>query len=243
LGIFTKQLNALFVGAVRISLRSEKNSKKSLRKRQISGRRGVIMDEGVSKRIPRLRNKEVFDMNDKDIVALYFARDERAITESDRAHGAACRSVATGILRDPRDAEECVNDTWLKAWNAMPPHRPNSLRAFLCRITRNTALSRYRMNHREKRNRELEVALEELDACIPAPAEDGEAAPLVEVLESFLGGESELDRRLLLGRYWHGMAVKDLAAQYRLTPNAVTKRLGKTRERLRVYLNERGYSL
>lgn len=102
-------------------------------------------------------------MEDKDIVALYFARDERAITESDRAHGAVCRSVAAGILRDPRDAEECVNDTWLKAWNAIPPHRPSSLRAFLCRITRNLSLSRYRMNHREKRNRELEVALEELD--------------------------------------------------------------------------------
>ncbi len=181
-------------------------------------------------------------MEDKDIVALYFARDERAIIESDRAHGAVCRSVAAGILRDPRDAEECVNDTWLKAWNAIPPHRPNSLRAFLCRITRNTALSRYRMNHREKRNRELEVALEELDECIPAPAEEG-GAPLAEVLESFLGGESDLDRRLFLGRYWHGTAVKELATQYRLTPNAVTKRLTKTRERLRMYLNERGYSL
>ena len=182
-------------------------------------------------------------MEDISIIELYFARSEKAIAETAEKYGAFCLRLANGILSNHEDAEECVNDTWLKAWNAMPPHRPNSLRAFLCRITRNTALSRYRMNHREKRNRELEVALEELDECIPAPAEDREAAPLVEMLESFLGGEDESDRRLLLGRYWHGMAVKDLAAQYRLTPNAVTKRLGKTRERLRVYLNERGYSL
>jgi RNA polymerase sigma-70 factor (ECF subfamily) len=182
-------------------------------------------------------------LNDQSIIDLYFARDEKAILETERAHGEFCMGVSMSILRNRQDAEECVNDTWLRAWNAIPPTLPRSLRAFLCKIVRNLSIDRYR----EKRNAlpvvELEAAMAELSACIPAEAEREGAAALTDLLDRFLRTEEEVDRRLFLGRYWHGASVAELAQGCGMTPNAVTKRLGKTRERLRVYLTERGYSV
>jgi RNA polymerase sigma-70 factor (ECF subfamily) len=117
------------------------------------------------------------------------------------------------------------------------------LRAFLARIVRNLSIDRYREKRVERPTVELEAAMAELSACIPTEAEQAEAVALSELLDRFLRTEEETDRRLFLGRYWHGAAVKDLAAGSGLSPNAVTKRLAKTRERLRAYLTERGYSL
>ena len=182
-------------------------------------------------------------MNDQSIIDLYFARDERAILETERAHGGACMSVSMSILNNRQDAEECVNDTWLKAWNAIPPTVPNSLRAFLCKIVRNLSIDRYREKRTEQPTVELEAALSELEDCMPSHAERERAAALSELLDQFLRTESEMDRKLFLGRYWHGAAVYVLAKGSGLSPNAVTKRLKKTRERLRDYLTERGYSV
>ena len=182
-------------------------------------------------------------LNDQSIIDLYFARDEKAILETERAHGAACMGVSMSILNNRQDAEECVNDTWLKAWNAIPPTRPNCLRAFLCRIVRNLSIDRYREKRVERPTVELEAALSELEDCMPSYAERERAAALSDLLDQFLRTENETDRRLSLGRYWHGAAVKVLAAGSGLSPNAVTKRLKKTRERLRDYLTERGYSV
>ena len=182
-------------------------------------------------------------MNDQSIIDLYFARDERAILETERAHGGACMSVSMSILNNRQDAEECVNDTWLRAWNAIPPPRPNSLRAFLCRIIRNLSIDRYREKRVERPTVELEAALSELEDCMPSYAERERAAALSDLLDQFLRTEAETDRKLFLGRYWHGAAVHVLAKGSGLSPNAVTKRLKKTRERLRDYLTERGYSV
>ena len=182
-------------------------------------------------------------MNDQSIIDLYFARDEKAILETERAHGGACMSVSMSILNNRQDAEECVNDTWLKAWNAIPPTVPNSLRAFLCKIVRNLSIDRYRKKRVNCPTVELEVALSELGDCMPAEAEREGAAALTDLLDRFLRTEDEVDRRLFLGRYWHGAAVHVLAKGSGLSPNAVTKRLKKTRERLRDYLTERGYSV
>ena len=150
---------------------------------------------------------------------------------------------ALDYLEDQQTAEECENDTYLKAWNAIPPTIPRCLRAFLARIVRNLSIDRYREKRVERPTVELEAAMAELSACIPTEAEQAEAVALSELLDRFLRTEEETDRRLFLGRYWHGAAVKDLAAGSGLSPNAVTKRLAKTRERLRAYLTERGYSL
>lgn len=173
-----------------------------------------------------LKPKEEIVLTDQKIIDLYFARDEKAILETERAHGAFCMGVSMSILNNRMDAEECVNDTYLKAWNAIPPTIPRCLRAFLAKIVRNLSIDRYR----EKRR------------ALPAAEREG-AAALADLLDRFLRAEDEVDRRLFLGRYWHGAAVNELAKGSGLSPNAVTKRLGKTRERLRVYLSERGYSL
>ena len=178
---------------------------------------------------------------DLRIIDLYFARDEQAIAETDRHYGGLCMRISLGILDDRRDAEECVSDTYLKAWNAIPPTRPRSLRAFLSKIVRNLSLQRLEHNKAAKRNRDFEIALEELGDCIPM--RDEEAGELPSLLSNFLDTLPESEWQLFCGRYWHGHAVKELARAYGLTPKAVTMRLSRTREKLRTYLNERGYHL
>lgn len=179
-------------------------------------------------------------MTDQEIIALYFARDEQAIVETDRRYGTTCMRTAMRILESRPDAEECVNDTYLKAWNSIPPERPNVLVAFLCRITRNMAITRYRAIHRHKRNRDLELSLDELSECIPAAPEDDTLRYLI---DGFLRSADELDRRLFLGRYFHNYTVRRMAKAYGLTENAVSLRLYKMRDKLRAYLEKEGYTV
>ncbi len=178
-------------------------------------------------------------MNDQDIIDLYFARNEQAIAETDKSYGKVCMQVSMNILDSRPDAEECVSDTYLKTWNAIPPTRPNSLCAFVCRIARNLSLSRLRDLRCQKRNQELTLSFDELEACIPADMEDAEE--LSTLLNDFLEGLDETNRVLFMGRYWYSYAIDDLAAQMGLTDKAVYMRLHKTREKLRAYLAERGY--
>lgn len=181
-------------------------------------------------------------MKDQEIIALYHARDEQAIKESEEKYGGYCHSVAMNILNHRPDAEECVNDTWLRAWNAMPPHRPSVLRTYLGKITRNLALNRLSINRAAKRNRHLEIAFEELGDCVPAP-EETDADELCGLINAFLEATPKLDRQLFLGRYWFAHPVRTLANHYGLTENAVSGRLKRTRAALRVYLTERGYDV
>ena len=178
-------------------------------------------------------------MQENQILDLYFARDEQAIAVCERQYGADCMRVSMNILHNQSDAEECVNDTWLRAWNAIPPKRHSPLRAFLLRITRNLSLNRLRDMHREKRNSELTVSLEELEACIPATIDNSEE--LAELFNGFLAELDETDRVVFMGRYWHSYSIDDLADTMKLTKKAVYMRLHKTRERLRAYLEGRGY--
>ena len=178
-------------------------------------------------------------MNDQDIIALYVARDEQAIVETAGKYGGLCMQVSMNILANKSDAEECVNDTYLKTWNSIPPTTPRSLGAFVCRIARNLSLNRHRDAHRERRNRDLLVSFEELEACISMP--DETENELAELLTVFLEGQGETDRVLFMGRYWYACSVSDLAKRMGMTQNAVSLRLYKTREKLRIYLEERGY--
>lgn len=178
---------------------------------------------------------------DNEIIELYFARDELAIIQTAAKYGALCMHTAMRILNNRSDAEECVNDTWLGAWQRIPPHRPAKLAAFLCRITRNISISRWRANHRAKHNPELTVALHELSEVLASPEEsDG---LLKELLVSFVRGLGELDRKLFVGRYFHLYPVDSLATDHGMTPNAVSLRLMRTREKLRDYLIKEGYTL
>ena len=173
-------------------------------------------------------------MDDKTIIDLFFARDEQAIREANRVHGKKCLSVAMRILNNRADAEECVNDTWLKAWNSIPPERPRSLSAYLCRISRNLAINAYH----SRKNRAFDVALDELAECLAA--DESHAEELASLLNDFLADLPLSERRLFMGRYWHAYSVGRLAEAYGMTPNAVSLRLMRTREKLRIYLNERG---
>ena len=180
-------------------------------------------------------------MNDQEIIALYFARDEQAIRETDARYGKTCMQVSMNILDSRPDAEECVNDTYLHTWNAIPPTRPVSLCAFICRIVRNLSLNRLQELTAAKRSRDLTVSFEELEACIPMP--DEESPALAEELAAFLKTEGEVDRALFVGRYWFACSVEELSRRTGMTKRAVHMRIFRTRERLRAYLTERGYSV
>lgn len=180
-------------------------------------------------------------MTDHEIIELFFARDEAAISETDKKYGAYCMSVAQGILRSAPDAEECVSDTYLKAWNAIPPERPSVFKSFLGCIVRRLALDRYRSWHTAKRNKHLEVAFEELSESIPMRDED--AGELPRLLNEFLADLNAVERRVLVRRYWYAMSPAEIARIEGMTVNAVTVRLYKTRNKLRLFLNERGYSV
>ena len=183
------------------------------------------------------REKEIT----QNIIALYFARDERAITETDRVYGKFCMGLSQGIVGNRQDAEECVSDTYLKVWNTIPPKEPPSLKNYLAKILRNLSIDRYRRNRAARKHIDFEIALHELSECLPAREEtQGE---VISLMETFLRGEDALSRKLFMGRYWHALSVKELAKYYGLTQNAVTKRLIRTREKLRVYLTERGYTV
>ena len=180
-------------------------------------------------------------MTDESIIALYFARDEQAIAETAARYGAFCHRLSVSILHDEGEAEECVNDTYLQVWNTIPPQRPQSLRAYLGRIVRNLSLNRYKAMLRRRRNRELEACMLELSECVPLP--DDRLDDLPALLDGFLSTLRDDERRLFVGRYWHGYTAESLAEAFGITPNAAVLRLRRTREKLRVYLTERGYRI
>lgn len=186
-------------------------------------------------------------MDEKEIIDLYWERSELAIVETDRQYGAFCRKVAFQILYDREDSEECVNDTYLRAWNVMPPQRPGRLAAFLGKITRNLALSRYRQNTAQKRGGgEVILALEELESCIPVGKTVEEMVDerlLVQTLNRFLGSLSAQNRRIFLQRYWSLTSVKDISALEGISESNVKMRLMRTRAKLRSVLEQEGLAI
>ena len=183
-------------------------------------------------------------MDDTQIVALYWARDEAALAESEQKYGGYCRAIALGILESREDAAECVNDTWLRAWEAMPPRRPSRLDTFLGKLTRNLSLDRWRALRAQKRGGgEYMAALEELGECVP-PSPGADQAVLDRELEAlvnrFLGGLPARDCNVFLRRYWYVEPLEVIAARYGLKENTVKTILRRTREKLRVYLEKEG---
>ncbi len=177
---------------------------------------------------------------DEAIIRLYFARDERAIAETERRYGRACLALSEGIVRNRSDAEECVSDAYIKTWDTIPPTHPRSLRAYLFCIVRRLSINRLRNGHQ---NRTMTVSLSELSECIPATTPDPAAEELPRLLSSFVRELEEADRRLFMGRYWYARPVKELAREGGMSPNAASVRLFRIREALRTYLTEGGYSL
>lgn len=185
-------------------------------------------------------------MDDQQIIALYLARSERAIAETDARHGPYCRAIARRILQSPEDSEECVNDTWLRAWNAIPPQRPKRLAVFLGRITRNLALDRWEAQHTQKRGGgQVCLALEELAQCLPAPGEGDmtETLALVQALDRFLSGLPRQARLLFLRRYWYLDSVEEAARQLGLGESAAKMSLARSRRKLKAVLEKEGITL
>ena len=180
-------------------------------------------------------------LNDFEIVSLYHARDEQAVEVSERQYGAYCHTVSMNILHSTPDAEECVNDTWVAAWNTMPPKWPQNLGTYLGKLTRNISINRLKALRREKRDASLTLSFEELEDIIPAP-DDTDASVICGWLNEYLATLQKLDRQLFVGRYWYNQSVKKLARHYGMTPNAATKRITRVREGLRDFLKERGYT-
>ena len=186
-------------------------------------------------------------MEDNQIVALFWARDEKALTETEQKYGNYCRTIAYNILQSREDSEECVNDTWLRAWNAMPPQKPNILQAFLGKITRNLSLDRYKLGRAAKRGGgQTDVALEELEQCIPAGADVEEAVALNELsrlLDDFLRTLPERECCIFLRRYWFVDSTADIAKRYKMPEGSVKSGLYRTRQKLRDYLEKAGVNV
>ena len=186
-------------------------------------------------------------MEDSRIISLYWARSEQAITETDKKYGAYCRRIADNILNDRQDSEECVNDTWLRAWNAMPPQRPSKLAAFLGTIARNLALDRWRESRTKHRGGgQVELALEELAECISS--RDGEERwmeelVLTEVLNRFLTILPQESRIIFLRRYWYLCPVKEIARSMGVSENKVKMSLMRSRNKLRELLEKEGITV
>lgn len=186
-------------------------------------------------------------MEDTEIIELYWRRSESAITETSKKYGAYCRSIIFRIVRDEEDTAECVNDTWLRTWNAIPPHRPDKLSAFLGRISRNLALDRCKSKVAQKRGNNQMVSLcEELEQCIASPDSvekylDDQC--LMDCINTFLKGLADSRRIIFVLRYWHGYSIGEIARSFHMTESKVTSILFRDRKALKKVLEREGIAL
>ena len=186
-------------------------------------------------------------MDDNEIIGLFLARDEGAIEAASREYGAYCTAIARGILDDQGAAEECVNDTWLKCWQSIPPQRPRSLKGFAGRIARNLALSARRAGTAQKRGGgQMELALDELSEVVsgggtPEDALDRQAFRAA--LDGFLAELRPRDRNLFLRRYWYLDSTEALARRFRMSRTQVTTTLCRLRQKLRAHLEQEGFEV
>lgn len=186
-------------------------------------------------------------MDDEKIVQLYLDRNESAISESSQKYGAYCASIAYNILHNNEDTLECLNDTWLHAWNAIPPHRPNILSTFLGKITRNISFDLYRRSHRMKRGAgNMEAALDELAECV-SDKEDvdrqWEAEELMREINRYLLSLPEEKRNIFILRYWYVDSIADIAKRMNTSENNISVSLSRIRAKLKIYLAERGFDI
>ena len=182
-------------------------------------------------------------MTDAEIIRLFFERSEQAIEELVQAHGSAVARVARNILGSERDTEECLNDTYLAVWNAIPPQKPAPLRTFVCRIARNLATTKYHANTAKKRNSCYDTALDELEECLSdggSVEEAYDAKELSAAINACLAALSYSDRFLFVRRYWYSDSVQNIAALTGSTANSVAVRLYRLREKLRHHLIKEG---
>lgn len=185
-------------------------------------------------------------MEDSDIIALYIRRDELAIAETGKKYGAFCRKITGNLLSRREDAEECVNDAYYILWSRIPPEQPRSLQAFLGRILRNLAISRFRTNRAQKRYAGMELLLSELDDCLPDPdtvEQEFDRRQLSQLIRQWLERLDRDDRILFLRRYWYGDQVQTLARERSCSPNQMAQQMLRLRKSLKATLEAEGVVL
>lgn len=180
-------------------------------------------------------------MDDKQIIRLFFERSEQAITELSQKYGDLCMKIARSILNDHQDAEECVNDAYLGAWNSIPPQSPDPLRSYICRIVRNRSLKKLRANTAIKRGSRFEVSLSELEDCVSDQTLDEQLSisELSAQIDAFLSALPKDDRVMFVKRYWFSESLSEIAAAFHITENNVSVRLSRIRVKLCQYLERK----
>ena len=186
-------------------------------------------------------------MEDSEIVELFWARDEKAVSAAARKYGSYCTTIAANILHNDQDAEECVNDAYFRAWNSIPPNRPRSLCAFLGRITRNAALDRYKLLHADKRGGgEPELLLDEIGELVSnthSVEQEAEHKELVAAINAFLAKTPEHKRKLFISRYFLCKSVPEIADYYGMSESNVSVTLNRIRKKLKEHLEKRGFEI
>lgn len=183
-------------------------------------------------------------MEDRQIIDLYWTRDETAIDETARKYGSFCHKIAVNILSLEEDARECVNDAYYKAWTSIPPQRPASLRAWLGRVIRNIAINRWNQNHAKKRYSGMEQLLDELAECIPDSGtveDEVECLELTAILNEWLSRLPSDERILFVRRYWYGDSLKELANRMDISSAKLAKTMYRLRLDLKSVLEKEGY--
>lgn len=185
-------------------------------------------------------------MDDRLIVQMYLDRDENAIRESENKYARYLHSVAYRLLNDLSDTEECVNDTWLGAWNSIPPNKPEDLRTYFAKITRRLSIDRIRSRMADKRGKgEYALSIEELEECISGGddpvAHEVEAKDLSQAVDRFLRTLPETQRIIFMRRYWFAEPMAEIAERFGFKETRVRTLLFRARMKLRTYLEEEGY--
>lgn len=185
------------------------------------------------------------EMKDEEIIELYAARDEKAITETDIKYGAYCKSIAQGILENMSDTEECVNDTYLRVWNKIPPTRPKVFKAFLAKIVRELSFDRYRLIKASKRGGGVITGvLDELEECIPSPClveEEIMQAELADIVRIFVRSLPEKEAMIFLSRYFYVEDIESIAKRFGMTKSNISTTLCRLRRKLQKRLVKEGY--
>lgn len=182
-------------------------------------------------------------MRDEEIINLYWERQEKAIYETDKKYGRYCNTISFNILQNSEEAKECVNDTYLKTWNSIPPQKPNILKAYLGRIARNLAINQYERKKAKRRDYTLEIALEELNECISSNnnvEKELNYKELVKALNNFLSELSQDKRKIFLERYWYLYSIKEISSNNKISESNAKIILLRMRNQLKNYLKEGG---
>lgn len=184
-------------------------------------------------------------MEDSKIIELYFERNEEAIRETDVKYGKLCYRIAHNILNNREDSEECVNDTYMGAWNTIPPTRPDNFRAFLSKITRNLSLKRLEFLTREKRSAAIVLSLDELAGVLPDERFSPEASDeyVGKLISAFLRNQKEDARNVFIRKYFFFDSTREISVRYSFTESKVKNMLFRTRNKLKEYLIKEGIEL